>query len=233
MPSTATTASTRSGRCAVTSSAMAPPKLWPTRIADVIPRAAQSAAMSSATTDTELILVVRYGAVAVTRKIDADHSVGRPQRVEDRPHRCASCRPAVQQHDRRPIAGARVVVGETGYAEPEPRQKIARSVRRVGHSATATTGTAVDDRRPGASAGNVELQQLRATIERERLAGAERIVTQLDGFLRDDLGVQQARDQVWTLISPEVRRLLVDGRGWSIEEYETWVSGVLMGMVRP
>ena len=85
----------------------------------------------------------------------------------------------------------------------------------------------------GASAGNVELQQLRATIERERLAGAERIVTQLDGFLRDDLGVQQARDQVWTLISPEVRRLLVDGRGWSIEEYETWVSGVLMGMVRP
>ena len=36
-----------------------------------------------------------------------------------------------------------------------------------------------------------------------------------------------------TLISPEVRRLLVDGRGWSIEEYETWVSGVLMGMVRP
>ena len=78
-----------------------------------------------------------------------------------------------------------------------------------------------------------ELQQLRATIERERLAGAERIVTQLDGFLRDDLDVQQARDQVWTLISPEVRRLLVDGRGWSTEEYETWVSGVLMGMVRP
>jgi hypothetical protein len=69
------------------------------------------------------------------------------------------------------------------------------------------------------------------TVE-SRTRSAE-IVTQLDGFLRDDLDVQQARDQVWTLISPEVRRLLVDGRGWSIEEYETWVSGVLMGMVRP
>ncbi len=118
------------------------------------------------------------------------------------------------------------------YAEPDPRRKIARFVAlgTVLHQRLAPLWTIVDQ---GASAGNVELQQLRATIQRERLAGAERIVTQLHGFLRDDLDVQQARDQVWTLISPEVRRLLVDGRGWSTEEYETWVSGVLMGMVRP
>ena len=75
------------------------------------------------------------------------------------------------------------------YAEPDPRPEN-RSVRRVGHGATATTG------RCGSS-----------TRERATKSG--------------------------TLISPEVRRLLVDGRGWSIEEYETWVSGVLMGMVRP
>ena len=118
------------------------------------------------------------------------------------------------------------------YAEPDPRQKIARFV---------ALGTVLQQRlaplwaivEQGASAGNVELQQLRATIERERLAGAERIVTQLDGFLRDDLGRAAGARPSLDLDLPEVRRLLVDGRGWSIEEYETWMSGVLMGMVRP
>jgi hypothetical protein len=91
----------------------------------------------------------------------------------------------------------------------------------------------VDDRRPRGERRKRRASAAARDYRAGALAGAERIVTQLDGFLRDDLDVQQARDQVWTLISPEVRRLLVDGRGWSIEEYETWVSGVLMGMVRP
>jgi len=110
--------------------------------------------------------------------------------------------------------------------ESDPRRKIARYVE---------LGAVLQQRleplwsivEAGASAGNAELQQVRATVERERLAGAHRIVLQLEPHLRAGVDTEHARDELWTLISPEVRRLLIDERGWSAEEYEEWLSGVL------
>ena len=68
-----------------------------------------------------------------------------------------------------------------------------------------------------------------ATIERERLAGATRFVVILAdrGLLRDGLGQDTARDVLWTLISFEVCRLLVDGRGWSLDRWERWLAATL------
>jgi AcrR family transcriptional regulator len=111
--------------------------------------------------------------------------------------------------------------------ESDPRQKIARYV---------ALGTVLQGRlaplwsivEAGASAGDTELQQLRSTVERERLVGADRIVRQLEPHLRSGLDMAQARDEVWTLISPEVRRLLVDERGWSVGEYESWLTRALV-----
>jgi hypothetical protein len=38
------------------------------------------------------------------------------------------------------------------------------------------------------------------------------------------LGVDRARDIVWTLIAWEVYELLVIGRGWSLDDWEAWVA---------
>jgi hypothetical protein len=65
-----------------------------------------------------------------------------------------------------------------------------------------------------------------ATLDRERLAGATRVVGQLAerGALRDGLDPEQARDILWMLISPEVCRLLVDGRGGSLGQWQAWLA---------
>ena len=35
------------------------------------------------------------------------------------------------------------------------------------------------------------------------------------------------RDGVWAIASPEVYLLLVDGSGWTPEQYEAWVADTL------
>jgi hypothetical protein len=81
----------------------------------------------------------------------------------------------------------------------------------------------------GAGTGDPELRELLATLERERLAGAARAVGQLAaaGALRDGLDPERARDVLWTLIAPEVTRLLVEGRGWSLDRWPAWLATTL------
>ncbi|MGK3204150.1 TetR/AcrR family transcriptional regulator [Amycolatopsis sp. MEPSY49] len=80
-----------------------------------------------------------------------------------------------------------------------------------------------------ARSGNPELAAFADTIEGERLVGAGAVVRALTeiGGLRADLGFERARDIVWTLNSPQVYQLLVGGRGWTDDEYETWLAGTL------
>ncbi len=68
-----------------------------------------------------------------------------------------------------------------------------------------------------------------ATLDRERLTGATGIIGQLagSGALRDGLDPERARDILWTLISPEVCRLLVTDRGWSLDQWQAWLASSL------
>jgi AcrR family transcriptional regulator len=111
-------------------------------------------------------------------------------------------------------------------SEADPRRKLAQYIA-LGLVLQQRLGPLWAIVEAGASAGNPELQELRATVERERLAGAERIVTQLESHLRGGLDTARARDVMWTLISPEMRRLLVDERRWSTEAYSQWLSQTL------
>jgi AcrR family transcriptional regulator len=54
------------------------------------------------------------------------------------------------------------------------------------------------------------------------------IVESIDarGGLRDGLDVTRATDILWTLNHPDVWLLLVGGRGWSPEEFESWFTEV-------
>ena len=80
-----------------------------------------------------------------------------------------------------------------------------------------------------ARSGDPELADLAATIGRERFFGATAVtdlVAEL-GALASGVTREQARDVVWTLISPDVYRLLVLERGWSAESYEQWLTSSL------
>ena len=74
--------------------------------------------------------------------------------------------------------------------------------------------------------GEGEVAALAETIGRERLAGATAVTNHLTelGALAPEVSKEQARDMVWTLISPEVYRMLVAERGWSDANYELWLA---------
>jgi AcrR family transcriptional regulator len=82
----------------------------------------------------------------------------------------------------------------------------------------------------GHSAGG-DVAALAETIGRERLEGATAVSGHLAdlGGLAPGVSREEARDMIWTLISPEVYRMLVVERGWSDLGYERWLAQALKG----
>lgn len=70
---------------------------------------------------------------------------------------------------------------------------------------------------------------------RQRREGQARIAHALAaaGALRACLTEADAADIVYTLMSPEVYRLLTDDRGWSPERYERWLAAALTTQLLP
>jgi hypothetical protein len=54
-----------------------------------------------------------------------------------------------------------------------------------------------------------------------------------NGPLRSGLSKLTAVETIWTLASAEVYNLLVQDRGWSVEEYEMWLSETLGRLLLP
>lgn len=84
-------------------------------------------------------------------------------------------------------------------------------------------------------AGDPELAGFLETIGAERLAGTAGVAARLDalGALRPGLGVDRARDAIWLLTSVDVWALLVEGRGWTGDEYAQWVAGAMAAAILP
>ncbi|GGM85621.1 TetR family transcriptional regulator [Terrabacter tumescens] len=74
--------------------------------------------------------------------------------------------------------------------------------------------------------GHGDITAIADTLGRERLWGATAFTDRLAalGALAPGLNVEGARDVVWTLISPEVYRMLVLERGWTDTSYERWLA---------
>jgi AcrR family transcriptional regulator len=49
--------------------------------------------------------------------------------------------------------------------------------------------------------------------------------------LRTGLSVDRATDILWTLNNPTVYLLLVDGRGWSLDDYEAWLAETVIAQL--
>jgi AcrR family transcriptional regulator len=110
-------------------------------------------------------------------------------------------------------------------AEPDPGLKLERyagAVRRI-HARMAPLFLAL---REAAAAEPAAAEVWREIAERRaanmRLFVAD--VAAAAGGLRPGISIDEAADVVWATNSAEFYELLVDGRGWSPEQYETWLA---------
>jgi AcrR family transcriptional regulator len=126
--------------------------------------------------------------------------------------------PAAQQ------AGARAVAAAPDQAERLRlfAADVAERLERVGPVLHAL-----------AAASEPELEELRAAVDRDRLAGMRAFAGMLarGGELR--VGADAAAETVWALASPELHTALTARRGWTRERYATWLADTLGAALVP
>jgi hypothetical protein len=110
------------------------------------------------------------------------------------------------------------------FDTPPSAEAIAHEVRRTrdGGAPVARIIQAAGDADP-------ELADLWQEIQDERhdrMAELAQMLRAAD-LLREDIGLQEATDILWTLTSNDNYTHLVLERGWSPEQYEHWLEGVL------
>ncbi len=117
--------------------------------------------------------------------------------------------------------------------EPDPRRQVALYAatqpgihRRSGPLLRALAGGAAAD---------PELRALWTDIEESRLVGQGRFVGMLAarGALRPDVNAEEGRDGLWALCSLAVFDMLVETRGWGVEQYEEWLTAALQRLLLP
>ncbi len=119
-------------------------------------------------------------------------------------------------------------------AETDARRFLARYAA-VGRVMVERLGPLLRVLLAGARAGDPELRAFVDTVNGERLIGAAMMVQRLVELqaLRDGVGVDEARDAIWTLNSVEVWSLLTEQRGWSGDRYADWVGRAMADAVLP
>jgi AcrR family transcriptional regulator len=113
------------------------------------------------------------------------------------------------------------------HDEPDPQKQVAAyAATQPGiHRRAGPLLRALRD----AQASDSELRRLWEEMEAWRLDGQGHFVRMLAdrGALKSGLTVDAAIDITWTLCSLAVYDLLVLGRGWSDERYQTWLTDAL------
>lgn len=108
--------------------------------------------------------------------------------------------------------------------EPDPAAKLRLNARNS-TMVRRRAGAMLEVLR-AAAAADPELDELWQRIQAEFRDNQRAIVVSLRdlGALRADLDVDRATDILWTLNHPSVYWLLTGERGWSHEDYETWLG---------
>jgi AcrR family transcriptional regulator len=135
--------------------------------------------------------------------------------------------------DQEPVPVAeRPEVRET-LADPDPRNQLAGFVA----VAAEVNSRATDIYRVlvGAASSDAQAAALLDDLNRQRRSGQGQIVRSLarTGTLRPGLRERDAVDIVYTLMSPEVYRLLVVDRAWPANRYQRWLTQTLATALLP
>jgi AcrR family transcriptional regulator len=114
------------------------------------------------------------------------------------------------------------------HDEPDPRRQVAAyAATQPGiHRRAGPLLRALRD----AKASDAELERLWDEMEARRLDGQGQFVRMLAdrGAIKPGLAVDAGIDVMWTLCSLAVYDLLVLGRGWSDNRYQTWLTRALV-----
>lgn len=115
------------------------------------------------------------------------------------------------------------------FAEPVPSRKLARYAA-LCRQLYERLGPLARVLRAGATAGDSELRHLVDTVERERLVGTASIAAHLSalGALRPGLTVERAGHRLWALNAAETGDAFVLRCGWSLDEYEVWMTEMMI-----
>jgi len=116
---------------------------------------------------------------------------------------------------------------QDAVADPDPRHRIAAFVD-IAAEVNARTAP-VYRILIGAASSDPDATALFDDLNAQRRAGQGQLARALDrsGALRSGLRARDAADIIYTLMSPEVYRLLVLDSGWSAKRYARWVTDTL------
>ena len=115
-------------------------------------------------------------------------------------------------------------------AEPDPARALALYATFVATTAPRAYPLALIVL--AAARSDASVRELADELSAQRLAGMTAFAHQLADTGQLVVSVDEARDLLWTLNSPQVYDLLVQQRGWSHKDFETflartWVQGLL------
>src|SRR5215207_7954314 len=113
--------------------------------------------------------------------------------------------------------------------EADPRQKLAKFVRLHREICEREAGLFVVLEM--AAAVDAEIEPLLRDKERFRYEDQRRVARSLgrQGELRAGVSIRNAADIIWALASERVYLALVQERGWSVKQYEAWLTDQLVG----
>jgi TetR/AcrR family transcriptional regulator, regulator of autoinduction and epiphytic fitness len=117
--------------------------------------------------------------------------------------------------------------------EADPRQKLVKFVRLHGEICEREAGLFVVLEM--AAAVDSEIEPLLRDKERYRYEDQRRVARSLgrQGELRAGVSIRNAADIIWALASERVYLALVQERGWSVKQYEAWLTDQLVGGLLP
>ncbi len=112
-------------------------------------------------------------------------------------------------------------------AEPDPSQLLdafARLCREL-----LDRSAAIQHVLAGAAAADPDAAAVFATSKEQRYTGQSRIARELASrhALADGMTKTKAADLIYTLMSPELHRILTVERGWTPRRYQTWLATTL------
>ena len=128
--------------------------------------------------------------------------------------------------DDEPVAVADRPEARAVQAEPDVREKLRLYAEQAAVRAQRSAKVQLVIRN-GAS-GDPALDELWQRLQAERLTGMTMFARHLVGTGGLSVGVEEARDVLWTCISIEVYDLLIHQRGWSLESYAEWLARMLV-----
>jgi TetR/AcrR family transcriptional regulator, regulator of autoinduction and epiphytic fitness len=118
-------------------------------------------------------------------------------------------------------------------AEPDPRTKLALHAQGV--TAIMARSYRLDWVLRTAAPVDPDADTLWRKAARQRRTGMEQLASHLHerGALRPDLTITETTDRITTLIDPEFYRLTVGERKWKPEQYEAWLTELLIASLLP